>query len=56
MSSQAFWISANGLIAGNSQLGQLDPLIPGFLQTRAVLWKDGKIIDLGTLEGGHERT
>jgi probable HAF family extracellular repeat protein len=53
-SSQAFWISANGLIAGNSQNGQIDPLIPGFPEFRAVLWKDGKIINLGTLEGGHE--
>jgi probable HAF family extracellular repeat protein len=53
-SSQAFWISANGLIAGNSQNGELDPLIPGFPQNRAVLWKNGNIIDLGTLEGGYE--
>jgi probable HAF family extracellular repeat protein len=53
-SSQAFWISANGLIAGNSQNGEGDPLFPGWGQFRAVLWKDGQIIDLGTLEGGYE--
>ena len=53
-SSLAFWISANGLIAGNSQNGQLDPLIAGYPQNRAVLWKRGQIIDLGTLEGGYE--
>jgi probable HAF family extracellular repeat protein len=53
-SSQAIWISGNGLIAGNSQNGEGDPLFPGWGQFRAVLWKDGKIIDLGTLEGGYE--
>jgi probable HAF family extracellular repeat protein len=53
-SSLAFWISPNGLIAGNAQNGEIDPLIPGFPQNRAVLWKDGKIINLGTLEGGYE--
>jgi probable HAF family extracellular repeat protein len=53
-SSQAFWISANGLIAGNSQNGEIDPLIPGLPEIRAVLWKHGQITNLGTLEGGHE--
>lgn len=53
-SSQAFWISRNGQIAGNSQNGEIDPLIAGLPESRAVLWKDGEIIDLGTLEGGHE--
>ena len=55
-SSQAVWISSNGIIAGNSQNGEEDPLLPGFGfgQFRAVLWKNGRIIDLGTLEGGYE--
>ena len=53
-SSQAFWISGNGLIAGNSQNGEIDPLIPGLPEIRAVVWKHGHIVDLGTLEGGHE--
>jgi probable HAF family extracellular repeat protein len=53
-SSQAFWTSANGLIIGDSQNGQIDPLVPGLPEVRAVLWKHGEIADLGTLEGGHE--
>jgi len=53
-SSQAFWISRNGMIVGNSQNGEIDPLITGLPEIRAVLWKHDKIIDLGVLEGGHE--
>jgi probable HAF family extracellular repeat protein len=51
--SQAFWISGNGLIAGVSQSGQIDPLV-GFPENRGVLWHDGEMVDLGTLPGGHE--
>jgi probable HAF family extracellular repeat protein len=54
VSSQAVWITANGLIAGNSQNGQVDPLFPGFPENRAVFWRDGQITDLGTIEGGNE--
>ncbi len=53
-SSGANWISPNGLIAGLSENGQIDPLIPGFPELRAVLWNQGKIMNLGTLKGGHE--
>jgi probable HAF family extracellular repeat protein len=53
VSSQALWISASGLIAGVSENGEIDPLISGFPQNRAVLWENGTIVDLGTL-GGYE--
>ena len=53
-SSASNWISANGLIAGVSQNGETDPSFPGFPEFRAVLWKQGKITDLGTFEGGNE--
>ena len=52
--SQAFWIASNGLAAGNAQNGETDPLFPGWGEFRAVLWLGGKIVDLGTLEGGYE--
>jgi probable HAF family extracellular repeat protein len=46
------WISANGLVAGLSGNSEIDPLT-GFPEQRAVFWKDGQIIDLGTF-GGNE--
>jgi probable HAF family extracellular repeat protein len=52
--SQALWISANGFIAGLSQIGEADPAVPTFPQLRAVLWRNREIINLGTLPGGFE--
>src|SRR5207244_13469366 len=46
-------MNASGLIVGVSRNGVVDPLI-GREEARAVLWQDGKILDLGTLPGGHE--
>jgi probable HAF family extracellular repeat protein len=54
VNSDTRWITDNGLIAGDSQNGEIDPLNPGFPQIRAVLWKQGHIINLGTLDGGYE--
>jgi len=54
-SSASTWISPNGLVAGFSQNGEIDPLFAGFPEMQSVLWKQGAIVDLGTLpEGGYE--
>jgi probable HAF family extracellular repeat protein len=53
-SSDTSWIADNGLISGDSQNGEIDPLVPGLPEVRAVLWRHGQMIDLGTLEGGYE--
>jgi probable HAF family extracellular repeat protein len=54
LSSGATWVSANGNIGGVSENGRIDPLL-GVPEIRAILWnKEGRMIDLGTLEGGHE--
>jgi probable HAF family extracellular repeat protein len=52
-SSAATWISDSGLIAGVSENGDIDPLTgaPAYL---GVLWRRGKMINLGTIEGGYE--
>src|ERR1700722_9772136 len=51
VNSETSWISANGLIAGNSQNGRVDPISKAW-EMHGVLWKDRKLIDLGTLDGG----
>ena len=53
-SSASTSISSNGLIAGISENGSVDPLVPGFPVGHAVLWQNGGLTDLGTLEGGYE--
>ena len=52
-SSSAFWTSNSGLAVGFSEDGSVDPLL-GIPAVHAVLWRDGHIEDLGTLEGGYE--
>lgn len=51
-SSCATHISGTALIAGESGNGALDP-INGWPDVQAVLWRQGKLINLGTL-GGYE--
>jgi probable HAF family extracellular repeat protein len=48
-------MNARGWIAGSSGNGAIDPLT-GFPESRAVLWTDDQMIDLGTLGGGYEST
>ena len=52
--SEADWISTNGLIAGTSENGEINPL-SGIPELHSVLWDHGVITDVGTLpEGGYE--
>jgi probable HAF family extracellular repeat protein len=51
--SAAGSINARGWITGQSQSDTIDPVL-GFPEFRGVLWKAGRIIDLGTLPGGTE--
>jgi probable HAF family extracellular repeat protein len=51
-SSAAGAINARGWSTGQSQNGLFDPVL-GLPETRAVLWKNHEIVDLGTL-GGNE--
>ena len=53
LSSATTWISDNGLIAGISLNGVIDPFT-GTPATHGVVWKHDKIIDLGILDGGYE--
>jgi probable HAF family extracellular repeat protein len=49
--SAAFWVNDKDEVVGASEIAEVDPLFFGFNQARAVLWKHGEIIDLGTLGG-----
>jgi probable HAF family extracellular repeat protein len=55
VNSMSSWISSNGLVAGFSENGQIDPVVPDFPEIHAILWRGGKVNDLGTLpQGGYE--
>ena len=50
--SGAAWISANGIVAGISENGQIDPSISGLPEISAVTWRNGQMTNLGMLPGG----
>jgi len=52
VNSGSAWISSNGIVAGLSENGQIDPSIPDLPEISPVMWRDGKITNLGTLPGG----
>jgi probable HAF family extracellular repeat protein len=51
--SAAASINSRGWATGQSQSSTIDPVL-GVPEFRGVLWKNGQIIDLGTLEAGTE--
>jgi probable HAF family extracellular repeat protein len=53
LNSGAVWINEKSVVAGNSENGEIDPLL-GFPEGIAVLWQNGNTINLGTLDGGYE--
>jgi probable HAF family extracellular repeat protein len=52
-SSAVFEVNGRGVGAGMSETGALDPFT-GYPAMDAVVFKDGRVVDLGTLPGGHE--
>jgi probable HAF family extracellular repeat protein len=52
-SSAVFEMNGSSVGAGVSENGLIDPLT-GIPEIRAVLFKDGQVVDLGTLQGGNE--
>jgi uncharacterized membrane protein len=53
-SSWAYWITDNGMVIGQSENNEIDPLT-GAPAVYAVAWKAGQIVNLGTL-GGNQST
>jgi probable HAF family extracellular repeat protein len=52
-SSAVFEVNGNGVGVGMSETGTIDPYT-GWPADNAVMFKDGRVIDLGTVPGGYE--
>ena len=50
--SVATGVNANGVVAGQSEISIVDPVL-GIDELRAVVWKKGQITNLGTFGGAH---
>jgi probable HAF family extracellular repeat protein len=46
-------INTHDAISGNSEVGEMDPIL-GVPGCHAALWEKDSVVDLGTLEGGYE--
>ena len=51
--SAPFFMNSKGEIVGASETAEIDPQFFGLHQVHAVLWRHGRMIDLGSL-GGHQ--
>lgn len=49
--SEPTFMNSKGEVVGLSETGEVDPQFFGLQQVHAVLWRNGEIIDLGTLGG-----
>jgi probable HAF family extracellular repeat protein len=52
VNSVSNWLTGNDIVAGYSENGKIDPSVTNLPETSAVIWRNGKIIDLGSLPGG----
>lgn len=52
VNSVSNWLTDNDIVAGYSENGKIDPSVSDLPETSAVIWRNGKIIDLGSLPGG----
>ena len=54
-SDEVVAISDSGLMVGDGENGELDPLVPDLPQIHGTLWRNGELVDVGTWPaGGYE--
>ena len=52
VTSASSWLTDNDLVVGLSENGKIDPSVTDMPEMSAVLWRKGKIMDLGPFPGG----